>query len=228
MPFNFNLTLNFLLLFSLKDITTSNFKASKATSQVSNIRDALLHLCRFLFAQYSSTYLLNFIFLFTFTFTTVRHLSNSTNQNVIIITITMYTNIYNAAAAVAALATVANGHMIMKTPKPFGGASLNNSPLTSSDFPCKLQGDPATFYSTEGLDNTMAVGETQSLSFTGSAVHGGGSCQLAITKDLAPSASTSWQVILSIEGGCPSKSGQGPDTYDFTIPDSVAAGQCKC
>ncbi|KAI2785495.1 hypothetical protein F4815DRAFT_440723 [Daldinia loculata] len=125
----------------------------------------------------------------------------------------------------AQLLAISNGHMIMQTPKPFGGPDLDNSPLTAGNFPCKLKGDPATFYSTSGLDNTMAVGESQSLSFKGSAVHGGGSCQLAITKDLQPSVSTSWQVILSIEGGCPSKSGQGPDTYDFKIPDGVAPGK---
>ncbi|KAI1465242.1 uncharacterized protein F4812DRAFT_466693 [Daldinia caldariorum] len=137
----------------------------------------------------------------------------------------MLTKHYSVMAAMAQLLAVSSGHMIMQTPKPFGGPDLDNSPLTSGNFPCKLKGDPATFYSTSGLDNTMAVGETQSLSFKGSAVHGGGSCQLAITKDPQPSASTSWQVILSIEGGCPSKSGQGPDTYDFKIPDGVAPGK---
>ncbi|KAI0902081.1 hypothetical protein F4806DRAFT_490554 [Annulohypoxylon nitens] len=120
--------------------------------------------------------------------------------------------------------TAVEAHMIMANPKPFGGPDLDNSPLTSSNFPCKLKGDPATFYKTDGLDNTMAVGETQTLSFKGSAVHGGGSCQLAITKDMQPSVSTSWQVIESIEGGCPSKSGQGADTYDWKIPDGVAPG----
>ncbi|KAI1213159.1 lytic polysaccharide monooxygenase [Annulohypoxylon truncatum] len=117
-----------------------------------------------------------------------------------------------------------NGHMIMANPKPFGGPDLDNSPLTSSNYPCKLKGDPATFYKTDGLDNTMAVGESQTLSFKGSAVHGGGSCQLAITQDMQPSATTSWQVIESIEGGCPSKSGQGADTYDWKIPDGVGPG----
>ncbi|KAI0114790.1 hypothetical protein F4814DRAFT_459675 [Daldinia grandis] len=137
----------------------------------------------------------------------------------------MFTKYFSVVAALAQLLAISNGHMIMQTPKPFGGPDLDNSPLTSGNFPCKLKGDPATFYSTSGLDNTMAVGESQSLSFKGSAVHGGGSCQLAITKDLQPSVSTSWQVILSIEGGCPSKSGQGPDTYDFKIPDGVAPGK---
>ncbi|RYO96754.1 hypothetical protein DL763_003030 [Monosporascus cannonballus] len=137
----------------------------------------------------------------------------------------MHMNLFKLAAALAAFAPIADAHMIMKTPKPFGGPELDNSPLTSGNFPCKVKGDPATFYNAGGLDNTMAIGEVQTLSFTGSAVHGGGSCQLAITKDLVPSASTSWQVILSIEGGCPSKSGQSADTYGFKIPDSVAPGR---
>ncbi|RYO74423.1 hypothetical protein DL764_010826 [Monosporascus ibericus] len=82
----------------------------------------------------------------------------------------MHMNLYNLAVALAMLATAAEAHMIMKTPKPFGGPELDNSPLTSSNFPCKIKGDPATFYNSDGLDNTMAVGETQTLSFTGSAV----------------------------------------------------------
>ena len=136
----------------------------------------------------------------------------------------MFNNFYTAAAAAAVFFATANGHMIMKSPKPFGGSSLDNSPLTSANYPCEVTGDKAAFYSTEGLDNTMAIGEKQTLSFTGSAVHGGGSCQLAITEDMQPSASTSWQVILSIEGGCPSKDGQGPSEYEFVIPEGIAPG----
>ncbi len=53
---------------------------------------------------------------------------------------------------------------------------------------------------------------------------GGGSCQLAITSDKHPSASSTWQVIQSIEGGCPSKDGTNPSTYDYQIPAGVAPG----
>ena len=119
-------------------------------------------------------------------------------------------------SAAALLGSAVNGHMIMKTPTPFGGSSLDNSPLTSSNYPCKVTSDPSSFYS--GTTATeMAIGETQTLSFTGSAVHGGGSCQLAVTSDAAPDASTNWQVILSIESGCPSTDGTAASTYDFTI-----------
>ncbi|KAI1307803.1 hypothetical protein F5Y03DRAFT_116891 [Xylaria venustula] len=140
----------------------------------------------------------------------------------------MQTRTQTIVAALTALAAGVNGHIIMKSPAPFGSVgstkSITSSPLTSAQYPCQVGSDPATFYSKEGLDNKMTIGETQTISFTGSAVHGGGSCQLALTKDPQPSASTSWQVILSIEGGCPSKSGTGTDTYDFTIPDSIEPG----
>lgn len=121
----------------------------------------------------------------------------------------------------------AESHMIMKTPVPYGDP--DNSPLSSSgsNYPCKVTSDPATFYSTDGIisQNSMVAGESQTLSFEGSAVHGGGSCQLAITNDMQPSASTSWRVILSIESGCPSIDGSGPSTYNYTIPAETEPGQ---
>ncbi|KAK8117355.1 uncharacterized protein PG998_005636 [Apiospora kogelbergensis] len=128
-----------------------------------------------------------------------------------------------AATLAATLAATASGHMIMKSPAPIGNP--DNSPLSAdgSNFPCKVTGDPATFYA-KGEVTKVQAGAKQSLTFTGSAVHGGGSCQLAITTDKAPSASTQWSVIQSIEGGCPSKDGSGPSEYDFTIPDSVPSG----
>lgn len=125
-------------------------------------------------------------------------------------------------AAVLALSGATSAHMIMANPKPYG--SPDNSPLTASNYPCKLSGDPATFYSTDGLSNTATAGDSVKMSFTGSAVHGGGSCQVALTTDMQPSASTRWSVILSIEGGCPSKDGSGPSEYDVKIPADIPAG----
>ncbi|KAI0391685.1 hypothetical protein F5Y17DRAFT_439729 [Xylariaceae sp. FL0594] len=140
----------------------------------------------------------------------------------------MQTRTQTVVAALMALTTVAKGHITMKSPVPFGSIGpnkkLTNSPLLANNYPCQVDSNPASFYSKEGIDNKMEIGKTQTISFDGSAVHGGGSCQLALTTDPQPSASTSWQVILSIEGGCPSKTGNGADTYDFTIPDSIKAG----
>lgn len=134
-------------------------------------------------------------------------------------------NALAAAAAVSLLTGGAQAHMIMKTPAPFGGASLDNSPLTNN-FPCKVTGDAAAFFDRSTTKPTaMGVGETQTLSFKGSAVHGGGSCQLAVTADKVPSKASKWQVILSLEGGCPSKDGSGPSEYDFKIPDQVQPGE---
>ena len=57
----------------------------------------------------------------------------------------------------------------------------------------------------------MAAGSTQILAFDlgggdNTAVHGGGSCQLSITYETDPAKQkdpSSWKVIYSIEGGCP-------------------------
>ena len=122
--------------------------------------------------------------------------------------------------------------MIMKTPTPFGVSSLNNSPLVAdgSDFPCKQR--PGV-YDVGSAKNTMPIGVNQTLSFTGSAVHGGGSCQISITTDKAPTKDTKWNVIHSIEGGCPANTagnlpenpdGSSASTFQFSIPEGVAAG----
>lgn len=80
----------------------------------------------------------------------------------------------------------------------------------------------------------MTLGGTHNLTFIGSATHGGGSCQISITYDEAPTKSSTWKVIHSIEGGCPIKNTAGnngddankvnPDVYEFTIPSSLPTG----
>jgi len=136
--------------------------------------------------------------------------------------------------AVFGLATFASAHMIMNTPVPFGKSTLNSSPLDTStgvDFPCKQR---TGVYDAEGASNTMAIGSVQPLKFTGSAVHGGGSCQISVTYDQKPTKSSVFKVIHSIEGGCPMQNITGnngddasavdPDTYSFTIPASLPTG----
>lgn len=121
----------------------------------------------------------------------------------------------------------AHGHMIMANPVPYSYETIDNSPLSSSNYPCKLTGDAKTFYATTGIDNTYAAGSTQMLSFKGSATHGGGSCQLALSSDMEPSVSTDWRVILSIEGGCPTTDltgSSGASTYNWTVPESLTPG----
>ncbi|KFZ01258.1 hypothetical protein V501_10120 [Pseudogymnoascus sp. VKM F-4519 (FW-2642)] len=139
----------------------------------------------------------------------------------------------SSIVATLGMASYASAHIMMTTPKPFGKSTLNNSPLLAdgSDFPCKQRGG---VYDPEGASNPMALGSTQPLNFVGSAVHGGGSCQISITYDEKPTKDSVWKVIHSIEGGCPARGvdgnlGGGPDTpvpddYSFTIPDSLPTG----
>jgi hypothetical protein len=63
------------------------------------------------------------------------------------------------------------------------------------------------------------------MSFKGSAVHNGGSCQVSLTKDnpASLSANSQFKVIYSILGGCPGTSGS-TISYDVPIPEDVPAG----
>ncbi|KAH7304383.1 hypothetical protein B0I35DRAFT_363235 [Stachybotrys elegans] len=125
-------------------------------------------------------------------------------------------------------------HMIMNAPVPYGRSSLNNSPLFSdgSDFPCKQR---PGLYALEGASNTYALGSVNPLNFIGTAVHGGGSCQVSITYDKEPTENSVWKVITSIEGGCPAQgqtinmgedaSAPNPYQYEFSIPSNIPTGK---
>ncbi|KAL2826008.1 hypothetical protein BDW59DRAFT_145764 [Aspergillus cavernicola] len=129
-------------------------------------------------------------------------------------------------------ASLVDAHAIMIDPVPYNFQSWDNSPLdaSGSNFPCK-----STDY-TVTQENHMAVGETQKLAFQGGATHGGGSCQISITSDRAPTKDTEWSVIMSIESGCmdvneiddnigDTASMKTPFSPEFTIPDSFEPGQ---
>jgi hypothetical protein len=139
------------------------------------------------------------------------------------------------------LVAIIKGHIIMTYPPPYGISTLNNSTLINakenpglpSDFPCKQR---TGVYEAEGADTSLALGSVLSgISFKGSAVHGGGSCQFSITYDQAPTANSAFKVIHSIEGGCPmmgiaANNGEDaekpiPDKYSFTIPANLPAGK---
>jgi hypothetical protein len=122
--------------------------------------------------------------------------------------------------------------MLMTTPVPYGKASLTNSPLDSKggDFPCKLRDGTYTVTT----ENVMEVGTHQELHLQGQATHGGGSCQISLTEDRAPSKSTTWKVIKSFEGGCPANvagnmggdaSAADPTFFNYTIPTDFAPGK---
>jgi hypothetical protein len=138
-------------------------------------------------------------------------------------------------AAASGLISTAHAHMKLSSPVPYGKSTLNNSPLAAdgSDFPCKQR--PGV-YALEGAleQNTMQIGQPQTLSFTGGATHGGGSCQVSITEDKEPTKDSKWSVIHSIEGGCPAATegnlSGDPESavagvFTYKIPDSVKPGQ---
>lgn len=118
------------------------------------------------------------------------------------------------------LAASVNAHMNMAVPVPFSYEKIkeDKAPITAQQYPCKTQ---------YGFDitqmNNIAVGAEQSLSFDGTAIHGGGSCQLSVTTDKVPSASSKFKVIMSMEGGCPGTT--APEQFKFKLPDSIPNGQ---
>jgi hypothetical protein len=136
-------------------------------------------------------------------------------------------------SAMLAMASVARAHMVMAHPVPF--VSPNNSPLdpSGSDFPCKVGGGGSGSYDIKTM-NKWSVGSTQILNFTGTAVHGGGSCQLSVTIDKTPSPASVWKVIHSFEGGCPAAAGGNlkedgsngrPGEFSFTVPEELPDGE---
>lgn len=137
-------------------------------------------------------------------------------------------------ASILAIAGSASAHMNMVFPVPYGHP--NNSPLAASgaDFPCKATGSESY---TVTAANQWNAGETQNVTFRGSVVHGGGSCQFSLTTDLAPTKDTQWKVIHSAIGGCPSTASNGNlspademntkqlSQYPITLPADLPAGE---
>lgn len=126
-------------------------------------------------------------------------------------------------ATVAACAYVADAHMIMKQPVPFAVDKIDNGPINKEQWPCKHQ----LGYTISEM-NKMAVGQEQDLFISGGAPHGGGGCQLAVTTDTEPTATSKWKVIMTIEGGCPNPDAGDDDSkkkFKFSLPDSVPNGK---
>lgn len=130
---------------------------------------------------------------------------------------------FSTVSAIAALAACASAHINMKSPTPFNPAP-DTSPLSpgGANYPCKAAAGGLTIAS----QSTASVGSTVQMSFSGSAVHGGGSCQVSLSKDGASSlnAGSEFKVIYSILGGCPGTDGSTV-SYDVPIPAEVPAGE---
>ena len=107
----------------------------------------------------------------------------------------------------------------MQKPVPYGVDTLNNSPL-GADYPCKQR---AGTYEISEM-NDIVAGTDQALTFSGTAVHGGGSCQISISKDKEPTVQSQFKVIHSIIGGCPGVDG-GPSEFSFQVPKEFPNGE---
>ncbi|KAH8923273.1 lytic polysaccharide monooxygenase [Atractiella rhizophila] len=128
-----------------------------------------------------------------------------------------------------------SAHMMLKTPVRYNFDDFDNFPLDAggTNFPCKIAAGQYRQGEEARKENVFRAGENQTLSFTGSAVHGGGSCQISLTTDEFPDKKTQWSVIHSILGECPSNApgnlpddafGNGADKFQFQIPKSVPSG----
>ncbi|GAW20281.1 hypothetical protein ANO14919_097820 [Xylariales sp. No.14919] len=128
------------------------------------------------------------------------------------------------------LASLSVAHISLENPKPYkfvGDGRTNPVSSTGSDFPCRIP--PGQSYIIDGEPTSMTIGEDQTLSFSGHAVHGGGSCQIALSRGF-PTKDSPWMVIHSIEGGCPARNQKGnidgpnQDKYIFQIPEGIEPG----
>ena len=136
---------------------------------------------------------------------------------------------FSKASALLALAASASAHMTLLNPTPFGNATLTKNPLEPADWPCKQR---AGVYDITEM-NQWDAGQTQEVSFLGSAVHGGGSCQFSITTDAEPTEKSQWKVIHSVMGGCPSNAAgnladsdiHGSASFPVTMPKDVPDGR---
>ncbi|GAB7347094.1 hypothetical protein MBLNU459_g3224t1 [Dothideomycetes sp. NU459] len=131
---------------------------------------------------------------------------------------------------VGAFALIAGtqAHMIMNTPTPYGLKSLQTSPLNGEgyNFPCQ-SGTRTDAFDADGASNPMVVGQDNDLKFTGSAVHGGGSCQLSVTYDYPPPADkTKWKVIHSFIGSCPASAAANLATTTTDADGRPSGPQC--
>ncbi|TGO69398.1 hypothetical protein BOTNAR_0011g00130 [Botryotinia narcissicola] len=125
-------------------------------------------------------------------------------------------------------ASVINAHMSMTWPLPFRSALNPNAvqsqidysitaPLAASgaNFPCKYN-DMGTAGGKSVV--TWSAGQTANWTVGTGAIHGGGSCQVALSYD----SGKTFKVIHSYIGSCPTAVSS---SADFTVPADAPAGE---
>ena len=110
--------------------------------------------------------------------------------------------------------SLTNAHIRMQRPRPLNGDIDNNkNPLgPGNPFPC--QGHIAT--QPRDTAEQYVQGGDASIRLTGTATHGGGSCQISLSYDNG----SNFRVIESIVGGCPLS-----EELNFKIPSTVPVGK---
>jgi hypothetical protein len=129
------------------------------------------------------------------------------------------------------LALSAHAHVEMSWPPPIGSkfdvalkvADINYdmaSPLAAdgSQFPCRKSSLQQPGVSLNSVA-TLTAGESSQITLQGTAIHGGGSCQISLSFDNGDT----FKVVKSFIGGCPPS--VGPVDLHYTLPDYVPAGE---
>ncbi|KAK3492199.1 uncharacterized protein B0T23DRAFT_337443 [Neurospora hispaniola] len=125
-------------------------------------------------------------------------------------------------------------HAMMTFPIPYASPQQGNGPINGASFPCHGGAGASLQLPSSGY-NVFPLGSKQPLRLIGTAVHGGGSCQISITYDNPPTPQSKFKVIKSIEGGCIARNEAGnrpgasavqinPDSYEYSIPDDIPTG----
>ncbi|KAL8330132.1 hypothetical protein RB597_005442 [Gaeumannomyces tritici] len=144
----------------------------------------------------------------------------------------MTLDLTNASSAVSR--SLQRRHVSLAEPRPYKGTGYGpTNPLDTDggNYPCKAPGGDGSKLEIDGAPTEVVIGEPVTVSFSGHAVHGGGSCQFGLTEGFAPTKNSVFKVIQSIEGGCPKanqvgnlEGGQQPDKFSFTVPTDFAPG----
>ncbi|KEQ99545.1 hypothetical protein AUEXF2481DRAFT_25442 [Aureobasidium subglaciale EXF-2481] len=133
----------------------------------------------------------------------------------------------------AQLSLLVESHLKLNNPVPYSKSTLQLDPLKNalpgseqSDFPCQSKRIGGADPWIVDQENELVAGEPQTMTFDGSASHGGGSCQLSVTLDRQPTAESTFKTIASWIGGCPiDDASGGTHPWNYTIPSEVPNGK---